>query len=180
MLAFPDAAAGGARTSPARTRTRTANLGRRDPMTPLLSDRGALALSGGLGLPRGGGESTSQTALGSKFAPTMGAVLCARRRPRRWPEHLAGDKGYSFPGVRRWLRRRRIGPVIPTRSNQPREPDFDKKRYRRRNVIERVVGWYKERRALGTRYDKLAVNYLALWYVAIIENLLRRRLSDTT
>jgi transposase len=114
------------------------------------------------------------------FAPTMGAVLTARRRPRRWPKYVAGDKGYSFPGVRRWLRRRRIGPVIPTRSNQPREPDFDKKRYRRRNVVERVVGWYKERRALGTRYDKLAVNYRALWYVAMIENLLRRRLSDTT
>lgn len=114
------------------------------------------------------------------FAPAMGAVLTARRRPRRWPAHLAGDKGYSFPGVRRWLARRRVRPVIPTRSNQPREPDFDKKRYRRRNVVERVVGWYKERRALGTRYDKLAVNYLALWYVALIENLVRCRLSDRT
>jgi hypothetical protein len=108
------------------------------------------------------------------FAATMGAVLAARRRPRRWPRRLAGDKGYSFPGVRRWLRRRRIGSVIPTRSNQPREPDFDKAWYRRRNIIERVVGWYKERRALGTRYEKLAVNYLALWYVALIEDLLRR------
>lgn len=114
------------------------------------------------------------------FAPTMAAVLTARRRPRRWPRRLAGDKGYSFPGVRRWLRRHHIVPVIPTRSNQPREPDFDKERYRRRTIIERVVGWYKERRALGTRYDKLAVNYLALWYVALIENLLRRGLSDRT
>ena len=114
------------------------------------------------------------------FAPAMAAVLTARRRPRRWPAHLAGDKGYSFPSVRRWLLRRRIRPVIPTRSDQPAEPDFDRERYRRRNIIERVVGWYKERRSLGTRYDKLATNYLALWYVAIIENLLRHRLSDTT
>ena len=97
------------------------------------------------------------------FAPAVGAVLTARRRPRRWPGRLAGDKGYSFPSVRRWLRRRRIRPVIPTRSNQPREPGFD-----------------KERRALGTRYDKMAVNYLALWRVAMIENLLRRGLSDRT
>jgi hypothetical protein len=37
-----------------------------------------------------------------------------------------------------------------------------------------VVGWYKERRALGTRYEKLAVNYVALWMVAIIEKLLQR------
>ncbi len=112
------------------------------------------------------------------FPAVMGAVLPSRRRPRRWPRHLAGDKGYSFPGVRRWLRRHHIRAVIPTRSNQPPDPDFDRTRYRRRNVIERVVGWYKERRALGTRYDKLGVNYLALWYVAIIENLLRRGLSD--
>lgn len=113
------------------------------------------------------------------FAPAMGAVLTARRRPRRRPKHLAGDKGYSFPSVRRWLTRRRIRPVIPTRSNQPRESGFDKARYRRRNIIERVVGWYKERRALGARYDKPAVNYLALWFAALIENLLRRGLSDT-
>ena len=114
------------------------------------------------------------------FPAALGAVLTARRRPRRWPAHLAGDKGYSFPGVRGWRRRHHIRPVIPTRSNQPPEPDFDRARYRRRNIIERVVGWYKERRALGTRYDKLAVNYLALWYVALIENLLKRGLSHRT
>jgi transposase len=59
-------------------------------------------------------------------------------------------------------------PIILTRSNQPPEPDFDRCRYRRRNVIERAVGWYKEWRALGTRYDKLAVTYLAVWYVACV------------
>jgi transposase len=58
--------------------------------------------------------------------------------------------------------------VIPTRKNQPREEHFDKATYRRRNIIERVVGWYKEYRALGTRHEKLAVNYVALWLVAII------------
>ena len=36
------------------------------------------------------------------------------------------------------------------------------------------MGWYKECRALGTRYEKLAVDYLALWMIAIIENLLKR------
>jgi hypothetical protein len=40
-----------------------------------------------------------------------------------------------------------------------------------------VVGWYKECRALGTRYEKLAVNYLTLWMVAIIETLLRKHLK---
>ena len=40
-----------------------------------------------------------------------------------------------------------------------------------------MVGWYKECRALGTRYEKLAVNYLALWMVATIEKLLRKYLK---
>jgi transposase len=65
--------------------------------------------------------------------------------------------------------------VIPTRKNQRRDEAFDKGTYRQRNIIERVVGWFKECRAWGTRYDKLAVNYVALWMVALIHYLLRKR-----
>ena len=107
-------------------------------------------------------------------------VMFRARRPRRsgwkrWPARVAADKGYSFPGVRRWLWRHHIEDVIPTRSSQPRDEGFDKETYRRRNIVERVVGWFKECRALGTRYDKLAVNYVALWMVANIHYLLRKR-----
>jgi len=87
---------------------------------------------------------------------------------------VAGDKGYSYPGIRRWLRCHHIAAVIPSRKDQPRQEAFDRAAYRRRNLIERVVGWYKEYRALGTRYEKLAVNYVALWIMAIIEKLLRK------
>ena len=76
------------------------------------------------------------------------------------------------PHIRRWLRRRHIEPVIPTRKNQPREEVFDKAAYRRRNLVERVIGWFKECRALGTRYEKLAVDYVTLWMIAMIEKLL--------
>ena len=109
------------------------------------------------------------------FEPAMARPL-AHCRPGvgRWPHRLAGDKGYSYPGVRRWCTRRRITPVIPTRSDQPRDPGFDKAAYRQRNIVERVIGWYKEYRSLGTRYEKLAVNYLALWLVAMIERALKR------
>ena len=87
---------------------------------------------------------------------------------RGWPGRLAGEKGYSYPRIRRWCRRRRIAAVIPTRKDQPREEHFDKATYRQRNIIERVVGWYKEYRALWTRHEQLAVNYVALLLVAII------------
>ena len=109
----------------------------------------------------------------------LAIVLLRAKRPRRagrrrWPERVGADKGYSYDNLRAWLRRRHIGVVIPTRKNQPREKTFDKVAYRRRNLIERVVGWYKECRALGTRYEKLAVDYIALWMIAGIEKLLRR------
>jgi hypothetical protein len=45
-------------------------------------------------------------------------VLYRARRPRhegrkRWPAKLAGDKCYSYPRIRRWLRRHHIGGVMP-------------------------------------------------------------------
>jgi transposase len=114
------------------------------------------------------------------FAPLMDHLLLVHHRNRPfWPRKMAGDKGYSYPEVRGWLERHHIQAVIPTRSNQPPDPHFDKVTYRRRNLIERVVGWFKECRALGTRYEKLAVSYLALWFVAMIDKLLKRRLSDS-
>lgn len=109
------------------------------------------------------------------FEPTMARRLFHRRRgQRRWPHRLAGDKGYSYPRIRRWCRRRQVEAIIPTRQNQPRQETFDKVAYKRRNIVERVVGWYKEYRRLGTRYEKLAINYVALWLVAIIEKTLIR------
>ncbi len=104
-----------------------------------------------------------------------------------WPQQGAGDAGYSAAWVRDWLAQRQIEDVIPTPKNQERQEDFDKATYRRRNIIERAVGWFKWCRALAFRFDKLAVNYVALWIIANIQFLLRRypealgiQLSDTT
>lgn len=107
------------------------------------------------------------------FEPTMQRLYLPQRRGRRrWPRRLAGDKGYSYPRIWRWLRRRRIGRVIPTRKNQPRDPNFDKEQYRKRNIIERLVGWSKECRRLLSRFEKLAINYLAFWIIASLVRLL--------
>jgi transposase len=71
--------------------------------------------------------------------PTLRRVRLPHRRTH--PRVLAGDKGYSFLTVRRYLRRRGIRAVIPTRKDQRPHPQFDTQRYRQRNIIERVVGW---------------------------------------
>lgn len=100
------------------------------------------------------------------------------RPPRRtgWPRKAAGDKGYSYPKVRRWLERRLIQAVIPQRSDQVRRDGrlpLDKKAYRRRARVENSVGWLKENRRVGTRYDKLADSFLAFVNLAIIRRYLR-------
>jgi len=108
------------------------------------------------------------------FEPLLRRVLLRRRSDMPyWPSKLAGDKGYSYPHIRSWAQRHHIEPVIPTRKNQPRQESFDKTSYRKRTRIERVIGHYKECRALGTRYEKLAVDYVALWIIAMIEKLLQ-------
>ena len=96
---------------------------------------------------------------------------------RRRPGVIAGDRGYSFPFVRRMLRKRSIRPLIPNKSNQPRREQFDRQGYKRRNVIERLVGWLKERRRLCTRFEKLAENYLAMVKLAFIEKCMMLRNS---
>lgn len=45
-----------------------------------------------------------------------------RSQGRRRPDAVAGDKAYSYPRGRSWLARRGNETVIPTRSNQTREP----------------------------------------------------------
>lgn len=112
----------------------------------------------------------------------LNAVHIGRARPR--PERLAADKGYSYTTVRSWLKRHRIDAVIPTRDNpnesaQRRDPNFDKATYRRRNIIERCIGWMKESRRIVTRFEKLAVNFMAMIKLAMIDRCFRLLLSDS-
>jgi len=115
----------------------------------------------------------------------MNAVRMASPRgpARRRPLRLAGDKGYSYPRIRAWLRRHRIQAIIPQREDQRqyhrgRPLAFDKDGYRRRSIVENVVGWLKECRRIGTRFEKLAINYLAMLKLAMIQRYLRKLFSD--
>ena len=98
-----------------------------------------------------------------------GAVKRAGRgRPRILPERVAGDKGYSSPTVRRYLKERRIGAVIPTKADEVPDPAFDQAAYRERNVVERLINRLKQWRRIATRYEKRAANYAAMLTVAAI------------
>lgn len=65
--------------------------------------------------------------------------------------------------------------VIPTKKDQRRRR-FDQARYKQRNVVERLIGWLKERRRLATRYEKLAVNFLAMLKVGMLLWYLKKEL----
>jgi transposase len=98
-----------------------------------------------------------------------GAVRRAGRgRPRLRPGAVAGDKGYSYPSLLRYLRRRGIRAVIPSKSDQPRQRGFDKAAYRERNQVERTINRLKGWRRVATRYEKRDVNYLAMVTIAAI------------
>jgi transposase len=114
-----------------------------------------------------GGERHEQIALADVL--DRGAIpRSGRGRPRRRPRRVAGDKGYSSPTARRRLRQRRISPVIPSKSNQRRQPHFDRAAYRLRNRVERLINRLKQFRRIATRYEKRAANYLAMLTIGMI------------
>lgn len=108
----------------------------------------------------------------SVFAPLMegGAVKRpgGRGRPRRRPKRLVGDKGYSSGKVRRYLRRHGIGATIPKKQDERPQRTFDRALYRERNRVERLINRLKQYRRVATRYEKLAVNFLAMVTIAAI------------
>ena len=69
--------------------------------------------------------------------------------------------------------------MIPTKSGEERRPGFDKEACRKRNVLERYVGWLKECRQILTRFEQLAVSYLAMLKLAMVGRYVGR-LPDTT
>jgi transposase len=78
---------------------------------------------------------------------------------------VVGDKGYSSRRIRRYLRRRGIGAVIP-RQRRERRTQFDKTAYRQRHLVERLVNRLKGSRRIATRCEKRAVHYLGMLTIA--------------
>ncbi len=114
-----------------------------------------------------GGERHEQSVLPALME--RGAVKRpGRGRPRFLPQAVAGEKGYRSETVRRFLRGRRIAPVIPTRSDQPADERFDRAAYCERNVVERPINRLKRWRRIATRYEKRAANYQAMLTVAAL------------
>ena len=93
-----------------------------------------------------------------------------------WPCFLAGDKGYRADWIDDYLLQAGIHPVIPCKSNEDRDArgiDWDGAAYRKRNIIERLIGWLKESRRVLTRFEKTAKNYAGTIKMAFIARYIR-------
>ena len=77
------------------------------------------------------------------------------------PRAVLADKAYDADALIEDLEARRITAVIPPRANRLVQRPCDFALYRERNLVERFFSKLKNFRAIATRYDKLARNFLA-------------------
>jgi transposase len=88
------------------------------------------------------------------------------------PDALIADKAYDADPFVDTLAERQITPVIPPKANRKVARECDFALYCERNLIERFFNQLKHFRAIATRYDKLARNFLAGVQLAAITILL--------
>jgi transposase len=122
------------------------------------------------------GQDHESTALLPLLEGADAVVTDADGEPVAWPIALGGDKGYRAEWIDEALLELGIQPVIPSKENQNREArlvEFDREAYRRRNIIERLIGWLKECRRVFSRFEKTAKNFGGMIKLAFIERYLR-------
>jgi transposase len=92
-----------------------------------------------------------------------------------WPFAIGGDKGYRADWIDQYLLDLGIEPVIPSKENEDRAArpvEFDREAYRRRNIVERLIGWLKESRRIFSRFEKTAKNFGGMITLAFIRQYL--------
>lgn len=79
---------------------------------------------------------------------------------------LIGDTGYDSNRFREAVLGRGMKPVINSKPERPRKIPVVRKLYRKRFLVEIFFHNLKRFRAIATRYEKTARNYLALVQLA--------------
>jgi transposase len=85
-------------------------------------------------------------------------------------EAVLADKAYDADKrMRQKLDRNECSAVIPSRQNRIAPYQYDKELYKSRHLIENLFAKLKQYRAIATRYDKTALNFLgAIYLVSIV------------
>ena len=79
---------------------------------------------------------------------------------------LIGDTGYDSNDFRRAVRAKGMKPVIHSKPQRKRKTPLSRALYGQRYLIECFFHSLKRFRAIATRYEKTARNYLALVHLA--------------
>jgi transposase len=86
---------------------------------------------------------------------------------------VIGDKGFDSKALVSFIEAQGGEAVIPSRKNCKEQRDYDRDRYKDRNLVERFWNKMKHYRRVATRYEKTAGNFLAFVHVAAIMVLLQ-------
>lgn len=122
------------------------------------------------------GEAHESTAFAPLLEGADAVLIDQAGKPVAWPVALAGDKGYRADWIDEYLLDLGIQPVIPSKENQDRDARgvaFDKQAYRRRSIVEQLIGWLKESRRIFSRFEKTAKNFAGMLKMAFIHRYLR-------
>jgi transposase len=79
---------------------------------------------------------------------------------------LIGDSGYDSDRFREAVRNRKMRPVIGSRPRRPRKLPKSRALYAKRYLVEIFFHSLKRFRAIATRFEKTARNFLALTQIA--------------
>jgi transposase len=81
-------------------------------------------------------------------------------------EAFIGDTGYDSDAIRKKVRSLGLKPVIHCNPTRKRKPHLDRRRYASRYRVEIFFHNLKRFRAIATRFEKTARNFLALIQLA--------------
>ena len=113
-------------------------------------------------------------------APHLEPMLDATLERVPVVDELVGDKGFDGDAQRRACVDRDVFPNIPNKVNRVSVWPFDKRAYRGRNRVERLIGKAKQFRRFATRYEKLRTMYLGVAHLVLGFIRLRRMATVNT
>ncbi len=93
---------------------------------------------------------------------------------------VIADKGYDSDPLRELLAAQQVEVVIPFRRNRKQPRDYDRIRYRERNIVERFINRIKWYRRIFTRYEKLARRFMAFLHFASTLFWLEQNVNEPT
>jgi transposase len=135
----------------------------------------------GQGIPLGDHLCSASPAEVKLAETTLASIRVGRRhragRPRQKPLRVIADKAYDSDPLRFRWKRRGIELICPHKKNRVRAATQDGRalrRYKRRWMVERTIGWLGNFRRLVVRYERSLKIYGAFFHIACFMIVLRR------